>query len=645
MLDLGRGMAAGQAVRRLLAARGGSPEPLLLEAMDASPAGILEALQRFRLHGRWAKGTADHLGAGELPTLAQGPAGTYILLLARRGRNLLMEGHRGQWLQPASSFQGTLLDIQEELPERGVARALLGLLLARRRALAPLGVLILASQGLTALAPYWTRILVDRAFPAGAQSLFALIVAAALAQAAFQGWLGWLQGRYVMFVENRVALALERGFLHRLLNLPFRFFNGRSLGELLQGFQGLAAAREALIAQALPALASLATALLYLVLLSHQFPRLALFAVATAMLPALILAVAAAPAARLESRAVDAGIRQWGLLAELFNGLPTLKAAGAEGATLARWREQFWQERSLRLAAQRTGLLGRSGAALAGQFQGQILNVWGALAVLEGSISLGTLLAFTMMAGALQGSLEALGTLWAHFVAIRPQVKVTDAILAAEPEPPPPARGHAKPAEGVEVEHLSFRYHPHQPWVLREVSLRVGPGQVLRLPGPSGSGKTTLLRLLAGLLEPEAGRIRLFGMPPRAARSHLCYLPQRVRLFQGTIHDNLRLFSGGADWAHLREVGASTGLTQWVERLPMQWDTWVAMNGGNFSAGERQMVALTGVLAAGRNLLLLDEAMANLDLLRQGELEANPFLRGKTIIYASHDALLNPESP
>lgn len=654
MVDFSCGYHAAEAIQCLLTARGAEPDAPATAAGDGSPAGILAALQRFGLHGRWVAVPAEELGHLDLPSLVVRTDGTYILLRARKGRRILVEGPgSSQWLdaeRDPDAFRGTMLDVQEHLPRGGVWRVVMQLVMARKIPAFCILLLILAGQGLAALAPIWTRVLVDRAFPAGAKSLFVLVVAVTAVQALFRCWLDWLQGRHVMLLENHLDYAMERGFLAKLFSMPFRFFNGRNLGELLQGVHGLAAARQLLIGHTLPALVDLGTALVFLALLFHQVPAMAAFAAGMASLPALIIVAAAPRIARLETQAVDAAIRQWGLLAELLNGLTTFRAAGAERSTLTKWSCWFCRERRLALSALRIGLGSRSAAALIATLQTQAMNVWGALAVLDGSISLGTMLAFTMMAGAVQDSVARLGELCIQLLILRPQLKVTREILEAVPEPLPPATLRAKWEAGVEVEGLYFRYRSDAPWVLRECNLRVEPGGVHRIPGDSGSGKTTLLRVLAGLLEPNSGRVRLFGLPPQAARDHLCYLPQRVRLFQGTVLDNLRLYSGGAAWDRILEVSEGTGLRSFIDRLPMRWDTWIAQGGANFSGGERQLIAFTGVLAADRNLLLLDEAMSNLDLLRQESLAANPLLRSKTIIYASHGGVLSasdadPEEP
>jgi ATP-binding cassette subfamily B protein RaxB len=238
-----------------------------------------------------------------------------------------------------------------------------------------------------------------------------------------------------------------------------------------------------------------------------------------------------------------------------------------------------------------------------------------------------------------------MGKLFTQFRLLKPQLKHTQAIMEATSDPPPHPLEEALFQPWVKVEGVGFRYAQDTPWIYKDFHLRVAEGAKHRIPGPSGSGKTTLLRLLAGLLPPEAGSLRLGGLRPREARPHFIYLPQGVRLFEGSLLGNLHIFSCGAPRERLLETAQATGLAAWVSSLPMGWETWVSIGGGNYSGGQRQLVVLTGVLASGRQLLLLDEAMANLDPIHQAKLLSHPLFEAKTILYAGHGSSFSSNTP
>jgi ABC-type bacteriocin/lantibiotic exporter with double-glycine peptidase domain len=172
------------------------------------------------------------------------------------------------------------------------------------------------------------------------------------------------------------------------------------------------------------------------------------------------------------------------------------------------------------------------------------------------------------------------------------------------------------------------------------MNLQVPIGAFHHLKGPSGSGKSTFLRLLAGLYSPDSGRIGIGSLDIAAAAPYMAFLPQFPHLYSGSILENLKIFSGEATQDHLVAVARDTGLDAWVSTLPMGYQTIAASGGENFSGGQRQLVSLSGTLASNRQILLLDEAMSNLDWVSRNQILKCPQFLNRTVIYASHEEIL-----
>ena len=246
-----------------------------------------------------------------------------------------------------------------------------------------------------------------------------------------------------------------------------------------------------------------------------------------------------------------------------------------------------------------------------------LLLVWGGSLVLDAKLQIGTLFAFVQLsAGFLGAALGVVKTYLALAVA-RPQLALTQAVLEQAPQRRP-ARGSRTrvDAAGVVLEDVWFRYGPDRPWIVKGYSNRIDAGAKVVVTGPSGFGKSTILRMLAGLCVPEEGSMGLGGLSPSVATPDILYLPQFVTLFSGSILENLRLLSGGASAARLFKAAENTGLSALVESLPMRYQTVLAPGGRSISGGQRQLIALTAALASGRKLLLLDEALSNIDPIR-----------------------------
>ena len=551
------------------------------------------------------------------------------------------------------------------VPSRELRPALTGRSLARLQALGPgsrwqrlgrlagthrgallqLACAALLLQVLGLAGPFSTGAILNRALPDGADSLLTLAAAGLLLVALFQTWLSWFRGRVLLYLAGRLELATARGFMGHLLSLPFPALEALTVGERLQAFEGLAAARAVLLERVLGSLLDGGMACVQLAAMAWLLPGATLGVVLTTLVIGALSLASGWVQARLQARSVQAQAREQGLLVELLSGIQTLKAAGAEGLARQRWGGTFARVLDLGLRQGRLRLGTQAGAAALGQGLAAGLMLWGGRRVLAGTLGLGTLFAFLQLsAGFMAASLGVVDAALALLL-VRPQLAKAEAIQALAPEPPVPGDPDPPAPGPVLMEDVWFRYGPERPWVLAGFNLRVEPGGRHRLQGGSGSGKTTLLRLLAGLYPPERGTITIAGVPPRHARPALLYLPQATRLLEGTVLDNLRLLSGGAPREALLQAARRTGLQALAATLPMGYDTPLPHGGATLSGGQRQLIALTAALASGRQVLLLDEAMASLDPARS-EAIARALARGSwTVISASHRPAEGPGEP
>jgi ABC-type bacteriocin/lantibiotic exporter with double-glycine peptidase domain len=609
--------------------------------MDGTMDALRQPLEHHGIPCRGVRIEAGDLARLALPTLVKLRDESWLLLRARKGRQLVVESGRGVGHLTLDALAPELSgEALERLPALGAGSTLWRRwgrsLLSHRRALVQFALASVLLQALALLTPELTGQVMGRALPDGAPAMLRLLAAAVVAVALFTGVIAWLRERVVLFVLTRLEVAGKHGLLEHVMRLPFPELQRRTLGELLQAFYGISAARTVFAERALGALFDGVLALGYLVLMGSRLwaPTLAMALAALAL--AALAGLVGRAQARLQAREVEAQAGQRGYLTELIAGVGTVKAAGAEASCHAQWRTRFARELGYTLARQRIGLWSDVGFDGLRQVFSVMLLLWGGYGVLAGDIGVGPLFGFLLLGEGFLTAVLGMVNAYLALVVTRPLLARAQELMATPRAPERRRQAQSRLAGPIVMRDVWFRYSPDGPWVLKGYNLHVEPGETLLLDGPSGSGKSTVLRLLAGLYAPESGTISVNGRELRADPQRMLYLPQFVQLYFGSVFENLRILSGGAPAPQLRAAARATRFDSVVEALAMRYETILPHGGATLSGGQRQMLALTAMLASEFDVLLLDEPMANLDPLTQAHLTSVLADAGKTIVSAGH---------
>ena len=217
-------------------------------------------------------------------------------------------------------------------------------------------------------------------------------------------------------------------------------------------------------------------------------------------------------------------------------------------------------------------------------------------------------------------------------------------VLNAPAETRSMAQAHLPPAKGgITARNLVFRYQQGTPEVLKNVSLEIPSGQVIGIVGPSGSGKSTLTKLLQRLYVPEKGQVLVDGVDvaqvdPAWLRRQIGVVLQENLLFNKTIADNIALANPGMQRAHVMHVARLAGADEFINRLPLGYDTMIEERGSNLSGGQRQRLAIARALATNPRILILDEATSALDYESERLIQQNmkQIVQGRTVIIIAH---------
>ncbi|MEV4245304.1 peptidase domain-containing ABC transporter [Streptosporangium canum] len=491
---------------------------------------------------------------------------------------------------------------------------------------------------LALVVPAFTALVVDEVLP-GEDHYLVRILAVGLGFVVLtQSVLGYLRSAVLLVLRARADTDLTAGVIGHLFALPYRFFTLRGTSDLVMRTQSAANLRAMMSGQLLSALLDGPLAVVFMVLILLRDPVLGGCLAAVAAVQVVLLLATRRRITDLTGRGLTAAATTQGRLIESIGGIETLKASSAEWRAVERWSGMFTAQMN---ADMRLGLTrGVLDAALSGvRILGPaMLLLVGASQVLDGELSLGTMLALNALAvsaltplTSLLTSLQELQEAGAHFE------RLAD-IVEAEPE-----RGGRKlPVLHGEVvlRDVGFRFDPRSPWTLRHVSLAVGPGRKIALVGPSGSGKSTLGRVLLGLYQPVEGEVRYDGVPaaeldPRWLRGRFGVVTQEPHLFTGTIRENIGLTVPGAS---LEQVVAAARLAcahDDIMTMPMGYETMLT-EGSGLSGGQRQRIALARALLPRPRVLLLDEATSHLDTATEAAIEENLARLTQTRIVIAH---------
>jgi ABC-type bacteriocin/lantibiotic exporter with double-glycine peptidase domain len=478
--------------------------------------------------------------------------------------------------------------------------------------------LLLLLIGLTL--PILTKIVIDDVLPLRLRDVMPVlavgIVALFLAQTVATLLREWL----LVYLRARIDIHMMLGFVEHLFRLPYSFFQQRSSGDLLARVSSNAALRELASNQLLSTVMDSGLVVFYLLILFWQAPLFGLLTLVIGLLEALLLLLSTGPVGRLAGRELTAFGKAQGYLGEALVGIATLKASGAEDRAFDRWSNLFFDH--VNIALRYNYLSGTLGGILAALPSfGQLALLWvGATQVLNGSITLGTMVGLLALAAAFFAPLTSLVRSGQQFQLVRANLDRVSDVTEAEPEqqerreePTPRLTGR------IRLDGVGFRYAQNAPDVLRGIDLTVEPGQRIAVVGASGSGKSTLGKLLLGLYLPTEGDICYDGLSLRQLdlqdlRRQFGVVLQESVLFSGSVLSNIILTDPALDRETVTEAAKLAGIHDDIVAMPMGYDTFVSEGGSALSGGQRQRLAIARAVVHRPPILLLDEATSHLDV-------------------------------
>lgn len=513
-------------------------------------------------------------------------------------------------------------------------------------ALVALASLLLVLPGM--LLPLLSKVFVDEILVARQERWLVPLLAAIGAAAGLRALLTWLQQRYLLRLELKLAVVMSTRFLAQVLRLPLNFFSQRHPGEVANRI-GAAERIAQLLSGALATnIFNLVAVLCYgLLMLAFDLP-LGLAALALAGANLACLGALGRRRQDLSNRLIGDQGKLAAATVGAIAGIETLKAGGTEDAAFARWAG--YQASSLLVQqdmGRQSALLAVAPSLLAGLTAAAVLGL-GGLRVMQGVLTLGDLVAFQLLLAAFSHPLAQLVRLGSNIQAVKGLLTRLADVFCYPVPPAAAATGSESETEQaaqlqgrLTLRGVSYGYSPLDAPQLSGIELTVAPGTRVALVGASGSGKSTLGRICCGLVPPSEGAVLLDGkpldkLPARVLAGAVAYVDQDVFLFHGSLRDNLTLWDATVPDADLLAALDDAGIGAEVAARPGGLDALVTEGGANWSGGERQRLELARALVRDPALLVLDEATAALDTVTEQAIDAALRRRGCACVIIAH---------
>ena len=496
------------------------------------------------------------------------------------------------------------------------------------------------------------RALLDAAFQRHDRSLLDRVSLGLLGLFALQGAMNFIQVFLLTSTTERVIAQLREDVFSHLVRLSPGFFTDRRTGELTSRLSADLAVLQSLLSTWI---SEMSRQILFLVggivLLTLTHPRLTTTTLAVVPVVVTVAFVFGRRLRRASTGVQDRVAEAMAGADEAFSQIRTVQSFHREAEETRRYASQLSDVviAAIARAKIRALFFGVVGFVA---FGGVVAVLWeGGQLVLEGALTPGALVSFLLYAITVAAAVGSLASLFGSYQeALGAASRVFELLdvraTVAEPEHPKPLK---RPVRGeVAFEDVSFQYGPAMPEVVSRIDFHIGSGEVVALVGPSGAGKTTIASLLPRFWDVTAGRISIDGVDVRDLsfadlRGAIGMVPQEPALFSGTIRENIayaRPSEVGAMPTEAEIVAAATGAhaMEFIERLPLGFDTPVGERGVKLSGGQRQRLAIARVFLKDPAIVVLDEATSSLDTESERAIEAamEDLLRGRSTLIIAH---------
>ena len=449
----------------------------------------------------------------------------------------------------------------------------------------------------------------------------------------------------LIHLGQKLDIPLMLGYYEHVINLPMNFFGTREVGEIISRFNDASNIRQAISGVALTMMIDVFMVLIGGGILYSQSPSLFELTIIPLVLYGIIVYSFKRNIEKANRETMEKNSKLTSYLIETLNGIETIKAFNSEREVNLETEKRFIK---FIKAIFKNECINNMQVSLKSLVKGifAIGILWiGSIQVLNGKISFGELLTFNALLAYFLTPIENIinlqPTVQTALVAAERLSEILD--LELEKSENEDKKINPKTLIGnIEVKNVDFRYGTRN-LILKNINMTIKKGERIALVGESGSGKTTLAKLLLNFYQCEKGEIlvnnyNLLDINIEALRDKIAYISQETFLFNGTILENLMLGNPYLTYEEVIDACEKAQIHDFINSLPLRYNTLVEENGSNFSGGQKQRLSIARAILRKPEILIMDEATSNLDSITEKAIERtiHKFSEGMTTIIIAH---------
>lgn len=623
----------------------------------ASAKNILIAARDFGLSSKGYKVEISDLTEVSLPCIIHWGMNHYVVLDGFKGKKAVInDPARGRIIVDKetlnSSYTGIVLELlpTSDFKPEGEPKSVLAFAMKRLKGtLAPFFFVMMAGLITTCIGiinPVFSKVFLDKILPGSEPGWISPLLWIMVAVLIIQMVVSVLNSIYLLKIQGKMAIAANSSFFWHILRLPMAFYTQRYASDLMNRQNSNESISSTLISQLAPVLINAAMLILFLAIMVKYSLLLTCVALGASLLNLILYQLISLK--RVNVTRVQ--MRYQSLLSSLTTAgiemVETIKSSGAEDSYFEKWSGIHAASNNESVKFQRLNFFfGSLPMLVQGLVSGAILII-GVSLIMNGSFSVGTLLAFQGFLGSMMAPFSSLVSIGQSLTEMRSSMERVDDVMSykidTEFDEVLLQEGEIQKLSGnIELKNITFGYNHLQPPVIKNFSLTMTTGQKVAIVGGSGSGKSTIAKLINGLYKPWSGEILLDGKPRReynheVLTSSIGVVDQDIILFNDTVMNNIKMWDNSIEDFEVILAAHDAQIHSDIVQRDKGFNGIVSEGGRNFSGGERQRIEIARTLAQDPTIMILDEATNSLDAITEYNVVKAITQRGLTCIIIAH---------